>query len=83
MGKTAELFDEQEQFNKARNRKRIVTTYAFDLMVKLLAAPCGITHEVKRINCHATADGFRSVLEYNGQKYEMIVNPLYQYVEEK
>ena len=63
-------------------KEKIYLTHAFDLLVKLMTYPCTISKEVARIETHATVDGYRSVVAFNGQQYEVLVNPLYKYADE-
>jgi hypothetical protein len=55
-------------------------THAFDVM-RICLKLWYLKHNFPR-NVHATASGFRSVVNHLGQQYEVIVNPLYKYSEE-
>ena len=59
---------------KNTQEKKPIWTHAFDVLVKCLLSP-----ELLRRDVHATADGFRAVVDYGDQSYEVLVKPLYKY----
>lgn len=59
-------------------KNKLVFTYAFQLMGKLFEY---FGKEEKPRVLHATAEGFRAEVDYDGQQYEVIVNPLYKQAE--
>lgn len=56
------------------NKERPMWTRALEVTLEA-------TKTLERTDCHGTADGIRSVVNYDGQKYEILVNPLHEYSE--
>ena len=60
-----------------REKGKILMTHAFDVMLRCLRL--WYLNKTNPKDVHATASGFRSVVDFEGQEYEVIVNPLYKY----
>ena len=56
---------------------RIMFTHAFDVLLRCLKL--WYLNKENPKDVHATASGFRAVVDFNGQQYEVIVNPLYKF----
>jgi len=73
MSEMAEKFDE----SNLAERSKITYTNALDVLTL-----CHLSEKLVRKTAHSTLTGFRSVVAFEGQLYEIIVNPLYKYADE-